>query len=40
MPELSLEDHDAFLVWKIEVEQLIVVVDMAVEFWRENAKEG
>ena len=37
MPEVDLEDHEAYLVWKHEVEQLIVVIDRAVEFWRDNA---
>ncbi len=39
MPELSLEDHDAYLVWKQEVQQLIVIVDRAVERWRDDASD-
>ena len=37
MPETSLEDHEAYLVWKQEAEQLIVVIDRAIEIWRSNA---
>jgi len=37
MPELNLQDYDAYLVWKQETEQLIVVVDRAVKRWRDNA---
>ena len=37
MPETSLQDHEAYLVWKQEAEQLIVIVDRAIEIWRSNA---
>ncbi len=37
MPEMDLEDHEAYRAWKQEAEQLIVVIDKAAEIWRDNA---
>ena len=36
MPELSLKDHDAYLVWKQQALDLITIVDKAVERYRDD----